>query len=190
MLAPVRTAAPAALVTVEEARRHLRVDTTEDDDVITALIASATQYLDGYSGVLGRALVTQTWRQEFCGFAGRMALPLGPATSITSSSYFDAANATAALDAAVFGLFADARGPYVGLKPDQVWPSSYSRPDAVSITYVVGQDAAEVSATIKTTVLLMVAHWYEHREAVSPDAMTELPLGVQALIAPYRRVGV
>jgi uncharacterized phiE125 gp8 family phage protein len=192
MLAPVRTAAPTALVSLAEAKVHLVVDAelTEFDALISGFIATATQHFDGYSGVLGRALVTQTWRQDFCGFSGRMALPLGPAASISSVAYFDGSNATQTLAASVYGLFTDARGPYVGLKPDQVWPSSYSRPDAVSVTYVAGQDAADVDPRVKTAIMMLVASWFEHREAFGPEALTEIPFGVWALIAPLRRVGI
>ena len=192
MLAPVRTAAPTALVSLAEAKVHLRVeaDLTEFDALISGLIATATQHFDGYSGVLGRALVTQSWRQDFCGFSGRMGLPLAPAASITSVAYFDGSNVTQTLASSVYGLFADARGPYVGLKPDQTWPSSYSRPDAVSVTFVAGQDAADVDPRAKTAIMMLVASWFERREAVGSEALTEIPFGVQALIAPLRRVGI
>lgn len=190
MLAPVRTAEPADLLSLDEAKRHLAVSHDDDNALIAGLIAAATQHFDGWSGVLGRALVTQSWRQDFCGFSSRMALPLGPAASITSVTHFDSSNVTQTLATSVYGLFTDARGPYVGLKPDQAWPSVYSRPDAVSVTYVAGQDAGDVPAQIKTAILLLVAHWYERREAVGAEALSEIPFGVQAMIAPLRRIGI
>lgn len=168
----------------------MRVDHSDDDALITAFVAAATGHLDGWSGVLGRALGTQTWRQDYCGFSDCMRLPLAPTASITSIKYFDSANVEQTLGAAVYGLFSDAIGPFVRLKPDQTWPSSYSRPDAVSITFDAGQAAADVPAPIKTAIIMLAAHLYEHREAVGPDALSEIPFGVQALIAPYRRIGV
>lgn len=33
---------------------------------------------------------------------------------------------------------------------------------------------------------MLVAHFYEHREAVSPSDVVTLPLGVRALWQPYR----
>lgn len=39
----------------------------------------------------------------------------------------------------------------------------------------------------RLAMLLLVAHWYEHREAASEAAgMKVLPLAVDALIGPYR----
>jgi len=192
MLAPVRTADPAETpVTLDEAKLHLRVDHNDDDTLISSLIGAATAYLDGWSGILGRALVTQTWRQDFCRFSDCMRLPLAPVTSIDKVEYFDGANARQTLDAGVYTLLADARSPFVTLAPGQYWPGIYSRDDAVSVTFVAGCAAEAVPAPIRTAILLHVAHLYINREAVIVgDAPTVLPMSAEALIAPYRRVGV
>lgn len=187
-LMPVRTAAPAPVVSLEETKRRLRVEHSEDDALITALVAAATEHFDGWSGVLGRALGTQSWRQDYCGFSACMRLPLAPAASVTSVVYFDAENAAQTLDDSTYVLLADAIGPFVRLKPDQTWPSSYDRPDAVSITFVAG--TASIAEPIRTAIIMLAGHLYEHREAVGPDALSEIPFGVQALVAPYRRIGV
>ena len=51
--------------------------------------------------------------------------------------------------------------------------------------------ADDVPQAIRTAAAMLVAHWYRNREAVNVGNITsELPLGVQSLIAPYRRVGV
>lgn len=40
---------------------------------------------------------------------------------------------------------------------------------------------------ITTAMLLLIGHWYEHREAVVVDASAQtLPMAVDALITPYR----
>jgi uncharacterized phiE125 gp8 family phage protein len=191
MFSPVRTVAPATNpVTLTEAKAHCRVDHTDDDTLIGLLISSATAHLDGYAGILGRALVTQTWRQDFGGFSDPLRLALRPVASISSITYFDADNATQTLAGSVYGLFTDEFGAYVALKPDQSFPSAYSREDAVSVTYVAGVADSDVPAPIKHAILLLVGHWYANREAVLESQMSELPMAVDALIRPYRRVGV
>jgi uncharacterized phiE125 gp8 family phage protein len=192
MLSPVRTAAPGATpVSLTEVKAHCRVDGTDSDTVLTLLLAAAVSHLDGWSGILGRCMVTQSWRQDFGGFASCLRLPLGPVASITSVQYYDAANAQQTLSTDVYTLRSDALGAYVDLKVGQSWPSSYTRPDAVSVTYVAGTDAAEVPAALKAAILLMVSHWNENREAVVTGTIaTELPMSAAALIAPFRRVGV
>ena len=188
MLAPVRTVAPASTpVTLAEAKSHLRELSDDFDTLITAQIEAATAHLDGYTGLLGRALVTQTWRQDFCSFGPRVRLPIGPAATITSVTYYDGENEQQTLETSVYGLFSDAIGPYLARKPDQAWPSVYNRDDAVSVTYVAGAQAADVPAPIKAAILLLVGHFFENRSAVSPDNLNEVPMAVDALIAPYRK---
>lgn len=191
MLVPVRTVAPATTpVSLSDVKAHCRVSHNDDDTVLTSLLNAAVGYLDGWHGVLGRCLVTQTWRQDFAGFSSCMRLPLGPVASITSITYYDADNVQQTLSAGVYGLFTDERGSYAGLKPGQSWPSVYSRADAVSVTFVAGSAAADVPAPIKAAIMLLVGHWNENREAVTAGSMSELPLAVNALISPHRRVGL
>lgn len=193
MFAPVRTVAPAVLLTPAEAKAHLRVDHADDDTLITALIEAATTHLDGWSGILGRALVSQTWRQDFDAFGEYLRLPLGPVVSISSVTYYDINDASQTVASASYALLADGFGPYVGLVPGYTWPSVSSIRNApVSVTYVAGYGtAAAVPRAIKQAALLLIAHWYDFREAVmAGQAPTELPLGVRALLAPFRRVGL
>lgn len=44
--------------------------------------------------------------------------------------------------------------------------------------------------SIDQATLLIVSHWYAHREAVSESSMTEVPMGAYHLLQPYRRMGI
>ena len=185
MLAPVRTVAPTSMpVSLTEAKAHLRVDHDDQDDLITAQIKAATAYLDGYSGILGRALIIQTWQQDFAGFADRLAFPISPVTAIVSVAYFDAGNMQQTLDADVHDLFADARGAYVALRPRQSWPVTFNRTDAVSITFTAGFGAAtDVPDPIRQAILLIVQRLFDGADTEIDVAIDRV---VHALIAPYR----
>lgn len=186
MLAPVRTLAPANMpVSLAEAKAHLRVEHDDQDDLITAQIRAATAWLDGYAGILGRALITQTWRQEFGRFADHLPLPLAPVTAIDSVSYFDAGNVQQTLDPGLYDLFANARGAHVALRPGQSWPATFRRADAVSITFTAGYGAAaDVPEPIRQALLLIVQRLFDGADT-SIDAAIEHT--VHALIAPYRK---
>ena len=56
---------PAPIVTLEEAKAHLRVDHADEDALITAVVATATAWLDGPDGWLGRALGEQMLEVDF-----------------------------------------------------------------------------------------------------------------------------
>lgn len=193
MLTPVRTVAPAdALLTLAELKAHLRVDHAEEDTLLEGLIAAATAYLDGWSGVLGRCLIQQTWRQDAESFAAASPLPF-PDISSVSVAYTDANGSDQALDASVYQLVNRAAGSFLVLRNGQGWPAVATRPDAVRVTLVAGygETAAHVPAAVRQAALLLCGHWYQSREAVSmkPGESREVPLTVSALLAPFRRVG-
>ncbi len=66
---------------------------------------------------------------------------------------------------------------------------------AVAITFKAGYETkpgppatSTVPDPLKVAILLLVGHWYQHREAVSAAGMAPLPFAVEALVAPYRRI--
>ena len=191
MLAPRRTIAPAVTaLSLVDAKAQIKPDTDEEDSLIGTYIDAAVSYLDGWHGVLARALITQTWEQDFECFSDLMRLPLDPVQSITSIAYFDENNVQQTLDPSVFQLLTDGGGPFVTSAPDQDWPSTFDRLDAITVTFVAGYgDApADVPASLRHAMLLMVTNWFENREAVVVGTSAiNLPLGVDALLQPYRR---
>lgn len=177
---PVLVTAPStAPVSLIEAKAHLRVDHNEDDDLIGTLIGAAVGHLDGWTGILGRCLVAQTWRQDYDAFAPALCLPLAPVMSVTSVTDDGEPVAGESYD-----LETDAAGSSVVRFADGV-----SLVGPISVTYVAGY--ADVPAPIKAAILLMIGHWYANREAVAVGVAVEtLPMAADALLAPYRRVGV
>ncbi len=185
-LIPVLVSAPAETpVTLDEAKAHLRVEGDGEDDLITSLIEAATAHMDGWSGVLGRALVTQTWRQDFDGFGGRLRLPLAPVKSVGGITYFDREGTQRTLEPACYRLLADAAGAFAELASGHAWPQAGTRADAVSVTFECGYGGAgDIPRPIRQAILLMVGHLYEHRG----DGNAAMPDAVKHLIAPYRRM--
>lgn len=187
MLSPVRTSAPADTpVSLIEVKARCSVESNDRDAELQLLLDDAVSYLDGWTGILGRAMVTQTWRQEFCGFTSCLRLPVGPVASVTSVAYYDADNAAQTLADTVYVLRTDALGAYLDLKTDQSWPSSYARDDAVSVTYVAGTAAAAVPAALKSAILFRVMAAF-----FPPTQFTKTLLdAAETREAPFRRLHV
>ena len=186
--APVRTSAPAATpVSLAEAKAHCRIDHTDDDALITAMIAAAVSELDGWSGALGRALVTQTWSQSFDGFPLRLRLPLR-AASIASLTYVDADGDTQTLACDQYALRRDALGSFVEPAYDVNWPTVRSQAASVTVSFVCGSAAADVDGAIKAALLLRVGDLYENREASGPALFENAT--IKALLAPFTLTGV
>ncbi len=50
-----------------------------------------------------------------------------------------------------------------------------------------GVSSVDVPSPLRQAIMMLVAHWYEHRAAVGHDMAVEtVPYGFEALIAPYR----
>lgn len=184
MLVPVRTVAPAVKpLTLLEAKAHLRVDHSDEDELIDGLIAAATAQIEG----MGRALVNQTWTvkiPEFPGSGSVIGLPLLPVQSISAITYYDTAGVSQTLASSVYALLTDHLGAYVSLQVGQSWPSAYAREDAATITFVAGYgaDGSAVPGDIIQAILQMVGFWYERR-----DAGAALPRTIDDMLLNYRR---
>lgn len=194
MYAPVLVTPPAAndpIITTAEAKVHLRVDGSDEDALIASLVSAATAHLDGWSGILGRCLVTQTWRQDFDAFCPRLRLPLIAATITELRAFADDDDTGSVVTASNYELLEDALGSYVRFADDYSFPSSVRETRGVRVTFAAGYGAATaVPASIKAAMLLMIGHWYKNREAVTETSAVDLPYAVDALIATYRRIGV
>jgi len=189
MLAPVRVMPPAETpVSLDEVKAHLKVEHTDDDTYLRALIQVVTDHLDGYSGILGRALVTQTWRMDLRRFPGdrELRLPLLPVQAISAINYWDALNADQTLATSAYSLHINSFGPVILFSGGALWPGLYNRADAVRVTFVAGYgDAAAVPAPIKHAMLLMIGDLYANRgEKIRGDSVAEP--AIDALLAPYR----
>jgi len=184
----VSTPAIAEVVTLEEVKRHLRVDFSDDDIYIDALIQAAVSNLEGPEGWLGRALCEQQLVMTLDAFpcsAGSVKIPLPPLVSVDEISYIDTAgNPEPLLNFRTLGVGVPFGG-YVRPALGTVWPATYPEPDSVTITFTAGY-AGGVPASIKHAILMMVSYWHENRESASDARMTELPFGVTALLAPHR----
>lgn len=186
-LKPVRTVAPVENpVTPTHAKTHLRVDHNDEDFFIQGCLDAAVAHLDGWGGILGRCMVTQTWRSDFPGFTDLIRLPFPDAQSVTLA-YTDVNGEAQAFEG--FRLITDAMSAAVVLESGAMWPQSAIRPDAVRVTGVYGYGAAAaVPWTLKAAILMHVGTLYHHRETMSERVAPNM--AYEALVAPHRMVGI
>lgn len=188
----LKTAPAIAPLSAAEVKAHLRIDHSEDDLYVDALIGAAVSYLDGYSGILGRCLISQVWELYYDEFPeGPLQLPLGNVISVDAVEYVDAATG-------VYVALSDQKYevdtvPVEGwVVPTAEWPVPMDTINAVRVTYTAGYGAtsASVPAAIRHAMLLMIGDWYEHRNQAVALSVSQMPIAanVNALIAPFRRV--
>lgn len=186
------TAPTADVVTLAQAKLHLRVDHDDDDAVIAGLIAAAVARLDGRDGILGRALASQTWDYCLPEFPteeqGAIALPLPPTVSVASVKYLDTTGAEQTVSSSDYVVAEGGYGGAIVLPLAYAWSIATAiRPDAVRVRFTAGY--ASVPKPIVQAVLLMVGDWYEQRgNALVGVSAAVMPIAVDALIAPYRLI--
>lgn len=197
MYRPVLVTAPTIKpVTLTEAKAWLDISYTEKDTVITGLIATATAHLDGWTGILGRCLCEQTWRQDFDRFARCLRLPLAPVISITSVKYDDENGDEQTVSSSDYALLVDDLGPYVKFGDEFSFPALSAARPAVRVTYLAGY--ADISGSPKTSsvpddikhaIALLVRHWFDNPTAVVVGVSAQaMPMAVDSLLAKHRRI--
>lgn len=189
-----RTVAPAAaLISTADAKKHCRIDFDDDDAFVDILVQAATDYLDGYTGILGRCLINQTWLLKLTDWPASCCtrLPFPDVSAILSIKYYDGDDVQQTVDSDLYELAEDERGAFIRMRDAFSAPAVYSdRNSPIEITFVAGfgDTAADVPDAIIHAAALLVCHWYENREAVQDGpSPVAVPMTVGALTAVYRR---
>lgn len=186
MLIPVAPADP--IISLEDAKQHLRIDHTDDDAYITALIRAAETAV---SERLERTLGVTTWdyrigSEDICwGFDIR--LPNPPLIEVLSVKYFDTDGAEQTYAPANYRAFGIGGRGGIRLTGGASWPSLRYGPEAVTIRYKAGY--ADVPEPIRQAVKLLIGQLYAQRGEMVQENLTEDP-AIKNLLAPYRVWGV
>src|SRR3954469_24916091 len=103
-------------VTLADAQAYLRVDHSDDDAVISALIAGARSHIEAQTK---RALITQTWRLIRDGWPpdGRVAVVPAPLRSLVAARVYDAGGTPHAIDTGAFIADKAAAPPLLAFMP-------------------------------------------------------------------------
>jgi len=179
-------------VTTEQITAHLRIDTTDDPDLLTMYGISARTMAEAY---LSRTLITTSflwvaapekfsrWRQ-LRRIPSPIELPRSPVQTVTSVILRDILGNDTTLDPASYVVDLD-------LNPAQLRllyhtelipvcePVEHIR---VSFTAGYGDDASDIPMPIINSILVTTAFLYENRG----DRGGEMPMAAQWLLDPYR----
>ena len=193
------TDAPA--ISIVDMKSFLRVDNSDDDVVISAYLATATEAIKQHLRV---ALLTETFVLKADGFAyadaderlialgagihtgsrpyllgggDTLDIPFPTLQSVTSVVTYDRGNNASTYDASNYQV--DLQSGRIYLNEGSVWPSDLRAQDAVQVTYVAGYGSGSIPAPIVEAIRKYVEQMYD-----GCDGMTD---EVKRLLAPYRR---
>jgi uncharacterized phiE125 gp8 family phage protein len=175
------------LLSAAEAKLQSRVDGSTEDTLIATYIKAAREKCEE---IARRAFVTQTLALVLDEWptGSSIKLPRPPLISVTSVTY-KLADGTEQ-EFSDFVIDTASEPGRLALADGASWPSDSLYPiGAIRIEFQAGYGAAELVPQIyKMAVQLLAAHWYENREATTPNALgsVEVPFGVSALLTGDR----
>lgn len=181
-------------ITRVEAKAHLRVDHTDDDTLIDFLIPAIRKQIDGETGWLNRALITQTWDlylDEFpCG-SGEIKIPLPPLQTVGYVKYIDdnGDEQTVSSDNYTVDNVSKNKCGWVVPNSDTPWPTPQTGINKVRVRFVAGYGAAgsDVDETIRAWMLLNIGALYANRESiVIGQPVASLPDHILNMLSTFR----
>lgn len=180
------TVEAAPLITIDEARKHLRMRHEDDDELINRLIKAATEF---HENQIGRQLMKATFRWNLCGFSKELLLPRPPAQSVTQIDYVDTAGDTQTLSSSLYQTDFTAEPARVWPAWGEVWPTTRQQLKAVLVTYIAGYgtDPKLVPQEDASVVLALVERTYRHSSGLSDKPQRTVAMAVNAM-ATSRRV--
>jgi uncharacterized phiE125 gp8 family phage protein len=173
-------------LSLAETKAFLKLDDTAEDALVTTLIAAARLHVEG---ITAKAMVAQTWRVVLSKWPPEreVALPVGPLLSLEAVTAYDDDGEATEIDVEQFEL--DVATPRLRL-PATFDPPLVRERQGIEIDYVAGygSDPEDVPADLKHAMLVLVAYWFEHRDAVIvAGSGSVVPTGFDRLVANYRR---
>ena len=164
----INTAPASEPITSDQAKTHLKVSGSDEDNLITNLIVAARQHAEKY---LRKSLISQTWDLYLDEFEDVNYIFKGPIQSITHVKYYDTSNEEQTWDSSKYDADLVSEPARIIVADGYSYPSLRDKPNAVNIRFVAGYgDAADVPDQILQGMYLYITFLYEHRgdEAYRP----------------------
>tara|TARA_A100001201_G_C4095729_1_gene203687 strand:+ start:5155 stop:5727 length:573 start_codon:yes stop_codon:yes gene_type:complete len=171
-------------ISVEELKKHLRVDFPDDDEIIDTMLRAASEALEAECG-LSFSVADYTVTLD-CFPAREFTIPHGPITEISSIEYRDTDEVLQTLAPSLYEV--ELRSGRLRPVTGESWPNLGDSFSPVVITYQAGYPT-QIPYPIAAAIRLVAADHYRNREAsIEITAqMIEIPFGVQRMIDPFRR---
>lgn len=194
------------VLTLNEVKLHLKVDTSADDELIQNLIVAVQDDAEKYCN---RRFRTQSLEARLDNFWHWYKVhanahypwyqwvepPYPPCQSVTDIQYIDFTGVLQTLDTSIYIVDTVAEPCRIYHAYNQAFPITRTVPNAVLIHYVAGYpDDNSGNPTcpqlIKQGMLMTIEHLYRHRGEVSDTNLFHTPMGAQRCYDKYRIMDV
>lgn len=172
-------------LTLSETKAHLRLDSADEDALLSSLIRVAREHLERETGLclIDRTLrlYRDDWPEEDV-----ILIDPGPVKAVTAVTVYDASGQSSTVPLSGSRLDGNARPARLYLP---VRPATGAALNGIEIDFTAGFGSAgtDVPDTLKRALLMHVALMFAFRGAVAVDSQpVAVPDGYERLVAPYR----
>ena len=186
---------PATLaLTVVEAKKHLRIETSDQDSEVQAYTMAAIANVENW---LGRALIDQTWELYLDKFPTgsdlEIEIPKPPLIEVLQVAYDDSNGDEQIIASGSYYVDTVTQPGWVIPQGSLLWPTPIDAINSVRVRFRAGYlstDSPPVAAVpedIKAAIKLTLGNLWEYRETQVVGIMaSKLPFGVEQLLRQHR----
>jgi len=169
------------IISLAEMKLFLRVDHSEEDTTISAIITSAAMAVQDYTG---RVFVSSTFTMMLDSFHN-VEIPADIST-VSGVTYYDSTNALQTLGVTKYYVDASREPARVAFLDT---PSIYT--DRFNSVIIAGTIGNQANPPQQHAIKMLAAHYYENRRAVIVGVKaSKIPLGIEAILNPYRIISL
>jgi len=148
-------------VDLVEMKLHLRVDSTDEDDLISQMMLAATDWAENFQC---RTYISRERTMQLDAFQLLIRPPYAPLVTVDSIVYVDDNGTEQTLAAAYYRVDTGKEPGRITEAYNYYWPTTRNVTGAVTITYTSGYGlAAAVPEDIKAAIKMIVHHLYVNR---------------------------
>jgi len=167
-------------VTVDQIRRHLVLDTFDDDLMLEIYLQQAIAYCEARTGL---HIGAQKWTVYSDGWCGVTYLPFKPVTDV-QIQYYDTEGTLKYLDNALYVVDLHSYPVKVTYTDPGALPELQDVPNNVMAEVSTGYTT--LPKTVEAAIQLITGHLYERREDSSHVQIYAIPMGANAFLDTVR----
>lgn len=171
-------------VSLDDAKAHLRITHDADDDAIAALIKTARQICEEYTGL---ALITRDCRLYLDAWPKHtLSLPKPPLVHVAAVNVYDADGGATEFPAASYTADTLGRPGRIEMTGAPPWPGQPLSGIEIEFSAGFGDSEDDVPSSLREGIKRLVAHLYMNRGDAPETAIRNS--GAAPLFAPHRRM--
>lgn len=174
-------------VSLAEAKAWLKVDGSDEDDLIRALTVAARLSVEAE---IGEVLIGQTWRLIGDVWPGGEFIPVrvGRLLGVVGARVYSAQGVPTPIAPATIAIYPE-RDPPVIAPSERPAPGRPRSGIEIDLRLGYGEAASAVPETLRLAIRRLTALWFEKRGDID-EAEAGMPPQIRALVKPFRRLRI